>query len=43
MDSNPRIAEQKEKMDEIKELQTSGNVDAARDLAAKTVIEAFSK
>lgn len=41
MDSNPRIAEQKEKMDSVREMQSQGNVDGARELAAKTVMEAY--
>lgn len=42
MDSNPRIAEMKERIDSVREMQRSGDVEGARAEAARMVLESIS-
>lgn len=41
MESSPRLAEQTERMDKVRELQHSGNVEEARTEAARAVMDAY--
>ena len=41
MDSNPKVAEQKDKLDEVREMQTHGDIEGARQLASQLVMEAY--